>query len=183
MASRLEENKIATRYARALFESAVESGSPEKLFKDLTTLQEVIQAIPELLPFLSNPSIPTQEKQAFLDSQFTKKSNVVLLNLLKIMVDNDRISAFPLVVERYQDLLNELENVTTAEVVTAFEVAAPLEKKIKNALEATFGFNRVDLHKRVDPGLLGGVMIKIQDKVIDGSFVGKLESMRKQIAG
>jgi len=73
-------------------------------------------------------------------------------------------------------------NAAQAEVVSAIELEEELRNRIRKTLETTFGFSRVDIQNRVDPGLLGGVIIKLQDQVIDGSYIGRLEEMRKQFS-
>ncbi len=182
MTSRLEETKIATRYARALFEGAKEHNLLEPIHEDLNAVMEIFRSVPALSSFLENPGIPGQEKRTFLQEQFEGKVSSWVYNLLCLMLENDRILFFHGVLERYEALLDELNQVAMAEVVTASELPPKLESKLCKALEKRFGLNEVHLEKRVDPGILGGALIKIQDQVIDGSFVGKLEALRKQVS-
>jgi F-type H+-transporting ATPase subunit delta len=183
MAARLEEMKIAARYARAVFESAVEAG--DAVEKDVTRsikeLGEVFEEIPALGDFFKNPAIPAAEKLDLLKTQTQKKVPELVYNLLLVMLENDRLSVFPALAKRVEELSNERHQVAVAEVITAVELPKSLEKKFETVLKKRYGLSQVTLQKRVDPGILGGAIIKIQDKVIDGSFVGKLETLRKQI--
>lgn len=183
MAVRLEEGKIAAQYARAIFESAVEAGdaTEKDVTKAIRDLGALVDKVPDLLPFFKNPAIPTTEKQSFLETQFKKKTPELVYNLLLVMLDNDRLSVLPALVERYEALYNERHQIAVAEVVTAVELSSGLQKKFETVLKKAYGLSQVSLQNRVDPGILGGAIIKIHDKVIDGSFVGKLETLRKQI--
>lgn len=181
MASRLEESKIAARYAKALFDGALETKVLDKVYKDLCALRDLFHAVPGITGFLTNPAIPQTERTSFIQEQFEKKVQPLVYNLIKLMEENDRITALPSTIDRFEEILNERNRVATAEVVTAVELSEKLESKLCKTLESMFGLSEVNLHKRVDPGILGGAIVKIQDKVIDGSYVGKLEALRKQV--
>lgn len=180
MSSRLENNKVAARYAKALFDSVIESGDVESVSKDLEAVDQLIQQLPKLLSFMENPGIPLADKLQLIEKQFTTV-NPWVSRTLKLLVENGRFSVFPQLMQWFTEYLHQRENITRAEVVTAVELEAELKKRIQKTLESTLGFNRVELQNRVEPGILGGVIIKVQDRVIDGSYVGRLEEMRKQL--
>jgi F-type H+-transporting ATPase subunit delta len=181
MSSRLENNKVAARYAKALFESVVESGDLEAVSKDLEAVNEIIQQLPSLLSFMENPGVPEADKLQLIEKQFAQSVNPWVSRTLKLLVENGRFGVFPQLMQWFTEYLHQRENTTRAEVVTAVELEAELKKRIQKTLESTLGFNRVEIQNKVDPGILGGVIIKVQDRVIDGSYVGRLEEMRKQL--
>ena len=182
MSTRLENNKVAARYAKALFETTLEANDVEAVAKDLTSINELFQSVAELSVFLENPAIPVDEKLAFVKSQFAQSVNPRVTRLMNILLENKRVAVFPQLVTQFNEYRNRHENSTHAEVITAIELEQELRTRIQKTLESQLGFNRVELSNRVDPGLLGGAIIKIQDKVIDGSYVGRLEELRKQIS-
>ena len=179
--SKLEENKVAARYAKALFEGASEVGVVEVVERELIHLDETFQKVPALLTFLDNPAIPIQERMAFAQAQIASGVNPWVGNLVKIMVENHRIMAFSRLVNHFCLLINKRDNVTSAEVVTAVELDGKMADKLRKQLEGMFGYSKVNLETRVDPGILGGAIVKIHDRVIDGSYIGRLEQLRKQI--
>lgn len=181
MAKRLDNSKVASRYAKALFDSTSDSGDVEKVAADLKALQDLLSQVPEFTKFIENPSIAVVDKVQFADQQFGASINLWVLRLIKILMENHRMAIFPQVVEHFSHLLNQRDNVTQAEIVTAVELEAELCKRLQKTLESTFHFSRVDIQNRVEPGLLGGIIVKIQDKVIDGSYIGRLEALRKQV--
>jgi F-type H+-transporting ATPase subunit delta len=181
MSTRLENNKVAARYAKALFESVVESGDVDAVSKDLETVNQIVQQLPSLISFMENPGVPAADKMELVSKQFDKSVSPWVSRTLKLLVENGRFGVFPQLVQWFTEYLHQHENVTRAEVVTAVELEAELKKRIQKTLESTLGFNRVEIQSRVEPGILGGVIIKVQDRVIDGSYVGRLEEMRKHL--
>lgn len=181
MSNRLENNKVAARYAKALFESVRQSGELERVHQDLNAVRDLMAQVPQLAPFLENPGVPQADKQTFVDEQFGKNTTPWVHRLLKLLVENNRTAVIPQLVSQFTEYRNQQENTAAAEVITAVELEEELRTRIRKTLESSLGFSRVDLYNRVDPGLLGGAIIKIQDKVIDGSYVGRLEELRKQI--
>lgn len=182
MSDRLENSKAAARYARALFDSTVDAGEAENVAKDLTSLGDVLAQVPDLAAFLENPGIPDNDKYAFIDQQFGKTVSPWVTRLLRLLVENKRTAVIPQLVTNFTELLNRMQNTAQAEVIIAVELEEELRNRIRRTLESTMGFQRVEVETRVDPGILGGMIIKIQDQVIDGSYVGKLEDLRKQLA-
>jgi F-type H+-transporting ATPase subunit delta len=181
--NRLENGKVAARYAKALFDSLTESGAElGQVRDDLRTLADVLADVPEFSVFLENPGLPLAEKTAFVEERLAVAVTPPVANLLRLLMENNRLIVLPQVAEQFSTYVNQRENVAQAEVITAAELDDDLLARMQNTLQSMFGFNRVDLQHRVDPGLLGGAIIKIQDRVIDGSYVGRLEELRKQVA-
>lgn len=181
MSKRLENNKVASRYAKALFESTIESGESNQVATDLAAVGHLFEQVPMLLSFLENPGVSQAEKLQLAQGQIGQSVGPWVNRLLKLLIENNRAAILPQLSEQFVKLINQRENTAQAEVVSATELEEELRSRIRKTLEETFGFSRVDLQNRVDPGLLGGVIVKIQDQIIDGSYVGRLEELRKQI--
>ena len=181
MTARLEERKVAARYAKALFEGSLEQGELATAERDLADLNRVFGDMPDLRNFLTNPAVPQHEKMAFVEQNIVPNVSGWVGNLIKLLAENHRVEALPVIAEAFDELKRKHENVATAEVVTATELDPALAEKIENTLKTLYGYSRVELWRKVDPGILGGVILKIQDKVIDGSFVGRLEDLRKHV--
>lgn len=182
MSTKLEEQKIANRYTKALFDAAIEGKALDNVENDLNDLNQLVTESPELLAFLNNPAIPHSEKDEFVEKQLVKNLHEVTGNLVKILSGNARMGIIPFVSEQFSRLKRERENVSLAEVVTAVKIDKKLQDKVVKQLKAMFGFEDVTIENKVDPGILGGVIIKIGDKVIDGSYVGRLEKLRQEVS-
>lgn len=182
MTTRLETGKVASRYARALFEGALATQSLQAVHNDLTTLGAMLSQVPELSAFLENPTIPLAEKQAFLNERFSTQLHEQTFRLLSLMVENDRPECLSAVVEAFQTLLNTHENTITAEIITAIPLDKDLAKRLQETLATVYGYKKVDLDTRVDSDILGGVVVKIGDRLIDGSFTGQLHQLMSAMA-
>lgn len=183
MSSPVDDQKIAAHYAKALLENLQQPDSKvsiETVRAEFETVNTLIETDPLLMDYLANPGVASEDKKELLKSLFHKKVSAPVYSLLLLLIDNERIAVLRHFYSRFKALLDALNNTVTAEVITASTITATLEKKIQKSLQSTFGFKDVVIEHKVDPGILGGVLIKFQDKVIDGTFVGKLEAMRKQ---
>lgn len=191
MSQRLEAQKIATRYAKALFDTVLEQSNlgPSALDgvqQDLERVGLVLAEHPALQGFLNDPVVLSREKQDLIESTFGAGSAVPLsqtvFKLLQSLIENNRFSSFSALVDQFVFARSRYENTATAEVITATELEEGLRSRLASTLASTFGFNRVDLMNRVDPGILGGAVVKLHDQVIDGSYIGRLEALRKRLA-
>lgn len=179
--SRLEQNKVASRYARALFDSLSGTGDLEQVRQELQLVVETLAQVPGFYDFMDNPSIGLTDKLELTEAQLVGDVNPWLGRLIRLMVENGRLTVLPQLLEHLEALIHQQQNTTQAEIVTAVELEPALQERLQKTLEQVLGFNQVHLQNRVDPGILGGAIIKIQDRVIDGSYVGRLEELRKQL--
>lgn len=177
----LDARKIAIRYAKALLEAADEQGQYGEVSQNMFTLQRLYLEVPELNRFFANPAIPDEEKRAVIQEHFQGGLAPLTANLLTLLVDNDRIVLLPELIQAAIDLVHQREGVAQAEVIVPIAMKPGLEQKMKTTLEKLFGYQQVDLNVKVDPGILAGAIIKIGDKIIDGSYHGKLETLRRQV--
>ncbi len=182
MTAKVEDNQIAARYAKALFDLAEEQGALDSALSDMLALKKILKSIPDLEIFIVNPGIPQAEKLNFVKEQFESKVSPMIGNLLKLMVENDRFPLITLVSNKYEEMVNKHQNIGSAEIITATTLEAKLESKLEQTLKSLYGFSKVNLTQKVDPAILGGAIIKVQDKVIDGSFAGKLNELKKQVS-
>src|SRR5688500_12140819 len=116
MSNRLENNKVATRYARALFDSTAATGEVGQIAQDLASINSMIAQVPELNFFLENPGIPLDEKVQFVDKQFGKSVSPWVSRLLKLLVENNRMAIFPQLVTQFAACIHQQENTAQAEV-------------------------------------------------------------------
>ena len=135
MSNRLENNKVASRYAKALFESVRQSGELERVHQDLNAVSDLMSQVPQLAPFLENPGVPQADKQAFVDEQFGKNTTPWVHRQLKLLVENNRTAVIPQLVTHFTEYRNQQENTATAEVITAVELEEELRTRIRKTLD------------------------------------------------
>lgn len=167
---------IARPYAEALFKSK-DQGSPRELADQLDALAQVA-SLPEVRQFADNPKI---EGGAVVDVITGALKAIVLAptvrNLLRTVVDNNRLAALPEIAAQYRALINAQSGVSDAIVYSAFpidgtqlaDVVAALQKRFNRKLNATV---------QVEPALIGGIRVVVGDEVLDTSVKARLEQMR-----
>jgi F-type H+-transporting ATPase subunit delta len=169
----------ARRYAQAAFEVALEEGNLDAWRAGLADMAQVY-AMPEVQLFLGDDRVPLDRRLEFVDRVLDVPSGV--RNLAKLLVVKRRVPLGPRVAELFARLADEHEGVIEAEVATATELTPELRERVERALAEGLGGRRIRLSHRVDPSLLGGIVIRVGDKLVDGSVRTRLRLLRQHLA-
>jgi len=174
---------IARRYARALLDLAAERGVEEAWGAELRALAELWASEPVLRGLLTDPLVPDRRKEEVLAAvvEAARPSGPVAA-LLGEMLGHDRMGRLPEVEAAYGGLLDERRGIVEAEVAAAEELTAKQLDRLRGRLEAITS-RRVRLRARRDPGLLGGLVVRIGDLVYDGSLRRRLAQARRSLEG
>jgi F-type H+-transporting ATPase subunit delta len=173
----------AKRYATAAFTVASQSGDFDGWLNTLTGLARVMQMPSARVVFLS-PAVPAEQKRAALDRLLPDTPEVVR-RFLHIVADRDRLDEVPGIAESLRDLINERRGIITADVTTAIPLDADMERLVAQRLAAHFNRepDKVTIRARVDPSIIGGVIARVGDRLIDDSVRGRLDRLRRTLAG
>lgn len=170
----------ARRYAEAAFEIA-ERDDSVAAWLDAFAAIETLLAEPGLARLLANPAIPAASRQALLEQVAGERITGGPRRLVQLLVARGRIERLPEVVREFRRLHRLREGITQAAIASA----APLTESEVTALTAQLSAmtgGRVDVTLSVDPELLGGVQVRLGDRLIDGSVRGRLERLRSKLA-
>jgi F-type H+-transporting ATPase subunit delta len=170
----------AKRYAQAVFQIAVQGQRLDAWLADLGLLAE-LQANHGVMQALETPNISFEDKAKLLKGQFPSLDTLAI-NLLNLLVERGRTKLLPGIFLEYQRLLDRHRGVERADVVTAASLTDEDREDIEKRLSALTG-HKVTVQARVDPSIVGGIVARIEGKLLDGSTSSRLEAMRKQIAG
>ena len=176
-------NIVARRYARALFAIGQESGEAElkKYGEDLLQLAEVLESAPELMKFFRNPVFTVAEKKGVVTKVVAKtKPCKVVKNFCLLLADKNRLDCLPEIQAYFSVILDEVQGIVRGDLITAIELTEPLKKKIKDQLEKQSG-QKIVLEYGVDPDILGGLKLKVGDKVLDASIRAQLDILKENI--
>ena len=171
------------RYASAAFTVAGQNDQYDAWVLALDEVARVLQMRSARTVFLS-PAVPATQKSAALD-RIVPNAPQVVRNFLHILVDRDRLDQVPGILEALRELINVQRGVVTAEVTTAVPLDAEMEQVVAQRLAAHFGREprQVMIRARVDPSIIGGVIARVGDQVIDDSVRGRIERLRQTLAG
>jgi F-type H+-transporting ATPase subunit delta len=167
---------VAKRYAQAAFQIAQEQGTLDQWLADLTTLADAASD-PEVSAFFVNPNVRERDKHAALERIFARPEQQYVLNLARLLVDRRRFEIAPELLEVFRDLVLDARGIAIADVTTAVELTPAEREQIRTRLARIVG-REVELRPHVDPSVIGGLVARIGDQLIDGSVSTQLRMMR-----
>lgn len=174
------KNNISHEYAEALFLLSCEENSEEKYLFDLRLVKKILDNEPEYVELLHSPSISKEEKLNAIDIAFGERINEHVVSFLKLLCENNRIEYIYSCFEDYEKLYNQVKRVINANVTSAIELTSDEKAKIVEKLEKKFGY-RVELICEIDEKILGGIIIKTDDTIMDGSLKRKMRDVKEVI--
>lgn len=169
----------ARRYARAAFEVARDEGNPERWLEELQQVAQVL-ADDELQVAFKNPNIPNDVKFAVVDRLLPNLTGGVK-NLVRLVVAHRRTAILGAIATDFHDYLNQYRGREQADIVSARPLGDVERKLIADRLNEMTG-HTVDIRSSVDPSIIGGIVIRLGDRLIDASVVTRLERLRHRLA-
>ena len=172
--------EIASVYARSLFEVAMDHDKLDVVREQLGEFVDALDADRELQVFFFSPYFSTQEKSDGLDKAVTGADPVVQ-NFLKLLIEKHRMPAIFRVRRELDSMWEEENKLLPVEVTSAIELDKKTVKEIGDRIGEQTG-RKVELSARVEPDILGGIVVRVGNSVIDASIRARLEQLRKQVA-
>lgn len=173
-------NRVSKRYAKALFELALEEQLLGKIREDLHRIKQIFNENAGLSDVMSNPLVRESEKLSALRSILENDVQALTLNFLALLASRKRLSILLDVLERFELLILEYENKIEGELVSAVELSADQVEQIQNNVAQLTGKDVV-LNQRLEPGLIGGFLVKVEDLIIDTSIRYQLNKLREKL--
>lgn len=171
-------SNVARRYAQAFFKVAGEENRYEELYRELFGFARLLEENKDLRAFFVNPIFSRTEKTEVLETIVGKTGlSALTANFLKILTDKGRIGLVGAVAESYRAMMDEALGRISVAVTTAHPLSATLAAALKESMKEATG-KEVELAVRQDAGLIGGIVVKVGDKVFDGSVKTQLVAMR-----
>lgn len=164
-------------YAQALLSLAKSQNLTDRFGEDAAALINLLQESEELSQFLANPLTKLEAKKAVLQQVVGEQVHPYMRNFLMLLVDRRRILFLGGICKQYQSLLRELNQTVLAEVTSAVELNDAQRQTVRERVMAMTAARQVDLETKIDPDLIGGVVIKVGSQVVDASLRGQLRRM------
>ena len=172
--------ELARKYARAIFELACEDDALLEYGVDLAKVQRLYTECPELKAYLCNPNIQPEDKKSLLKEVFEGGVRETVLNFLLLLIDKRRMMVFDAIHAIFGQLSNEKLGIAVADVTTVEPLSETQKAELMEKLGRVTG-KEVSLREHRDPSLIGGVVVRIGDRRIDGSIKGRLEAMTAEL--
>lgn len=174
-------NKVSSHYSKALFKLG---SSPDELKSHLTQLKKIVQLSGEgtdLGSLLYLPTIGKEEKKKTLKEILTGKIEENLIQFLILLVDKDRIQFLPAIVQTYEQLVKRELGIVVARVTTAVPIEEEIREKIYQKLKAAYPKNQIEIDTKIDPEIVGGMVININNHMFDNSIRHRLDKFKKEL--
>ncbi|MCX4315277.1 MAG: F0F1 ATP synthase subunit delta [Lachnospiraceae bacterium] len=173
---------VSKTYGEALFELVLEKGTMDEALEELNGVLGVLKEHGELDQLLTHPKISKEEKISVMEQVFKGRISDDVLGFLLILIEKDRYTELPAVAEYFISQVREYKNIGTAQVTSAFPVTEEQKKQIEEKLLSTTDYTAFEMEYQTDPSLIGGVIIRIGDRVVDGSVRNKLAKLAQSVS-
>jgi F-type H+-transporting ATPase subunit delta len=170
---------IARRYAEAIFDIAVKQNTLDRTLDDVQEIAKLF-AIRKLAYLLREPNIPWKRKEAVLRQGLESRVLPTSLNLALLVVQRGLVDIMPNIARELNQLVLDYKNEAIAQVTTATPLDAKLKDRVKQALERMTG-RTIIMETRVQPAILGGIVARVGDKLIDGSVERRLKILQQEL--
>ncbi len=171
---------ITKKYAVAMIELAEKYNILDAVNADLYLIKDIIISSVELRQFIDHPLINKKDKKDILEKIFKEDISQYSLNLIKLLVDKNRLIILPFIAGYYNKILCKKRNIDTAQVITAVSIDENTINRIREKLEKMFK-KQIKIEPKIDKDIIAGMIVKIGDKVIDGSIRTKFEKMKRRL--
>jgi len=167
-------------YANALFEAARDKGRLDAVRDQLLEVVDAEAQVPELRELLRNPRLDPRARAAALEDVLGDAEEL-LRNFLLLLADKGRTGQLEEIAREFERLVAEHEGIVHAELTTAVELSDDEATKLLGRIEQASG-RKVEATRRVDPDLIGGIVLQVGSHRLDASVRGRLERLRRQLA-
>ncbi|MHB8918108.1 MAG: F0F1 ATP synthase subunit delta [Desulfocucumaceae bacterium] len=171
---------VGARYAEALYEIAKREKAVDTIEQELQAVDAIIRENRDLQKILYHPRVTPEDKKSLLSDLLSGKISAVTLEFLKLLVERQREQFLSDIVSYYTNLANKARNVAEAGVSSAVDLTAEEKQLLADLLNKLTG-KKVETSYKVDPSLIGGIVVRIGDRVIDGSIRTRLATLREHL--
>lgn len=172
---------ISKAYGEALFELAIEKNELESIAEQVNVLADAFAENPELIKLLSHPKISKEEKITVIESIFKGRMSDDIVGFLVIIVEKDRGSEIEDILKLFQAKVREYKKIGVALVTSAIELSTEQKQKVEQKLLQQTDYETFEVEYKVDESLIGGMIIRIGDRVVDSSIRSKLDNLTKEL--
>jgi F-type H+-transporting ATPase subunit delta len=172
-------SKVSKRYAKALFSLGQEDGNFEQYGQELSDFERFFQDNADFRQVIGNPVFAVEDRRKVLQVVLDKSNfSGVVKNFLNLLLDKNRIGAIETITAYYSRLTDEFSGIARAEIITARPLKEEALGKIERSLEGLTS-KKIKPEVREDKELIGGIVVKIGDLVLDGSVKAQIEGLKE----
>ncbi|MGY6520271.1 MAG: ATP synthase F1 subunit delta [Mongoliitalea sp.] len=178
----MSDIKVASRYAKALLELAIEKKQLEEVTADIKEFLAVAEANREFQLLLHSPIVNADKKKNVIHALFGKHANAITLSFYDIVTRKNRSNVLVSTAKEFVRQYNVHKGIQVAYVTTTIALTDELRKSFQSIVTEISGMEKIELVEKINPDLIGGFVLKVNDKLLDDSVSGKLRTLRTKLA-
>jgi F-type H+-transporting ATPase subunit delta len=173
---------VSKTYGDALFEVAQESGNLDGYWEEVKAVKTALGDNPDLFKLMSHPKVVKEEKIKVIEDIFSGKVSAEFVGLMRMIVDKGHFAQIDEVLDYFIDQVKEYKNIGTAHVTSALPLSDKQKAAVEKRLLETTKYVQFEMNYVVDPALIGGMVIRIGDRIVDSSVRTKLSALTCELS-
>lgn len=174
------DTDLISGYARGIFEMARGEGAVERVEDELLAVSRALETSPELRSSLTDPQLPAEKKQGIIDELIADRASTLTVGVVQLLVSQNRAADLEAIAQAVAETAAAAMDKALAEVRSAVPLDAETVQRLSTALGRTTGKD-VEVKVVVDPSVIGGIVARVGDTVIDGSIAKRFDSVRQAV--
>ncbi len=175
----MNESKITTRYAKAIFQLAQENNLLGRIKEDFDLIKQILD-LDEFEDLIKSPIIPVSQKQAAITDVFKAKVHEYTLDFLLLVTENKREAYLKLMIMDFYQLYKKALGITEVHLTTAIDLDKKQKQQFIDILKKALN-TQIDLNQKTDPQIIGGFILRVEDKLLDMSVASQLKQIKKEL--
>ena len=172
---------VSKTYGEALFAIAMEENKGVLYLEEVEGIRTILKENPDFDKMMMHPAIPKQEKLALVEQAFAGRVSDEITGFIKLVVQKERYDRLQEIFQYFIDRIKEAQKIGIAHVTTAIELSDMQKEQVRSRLLETTDFRSMEMHYQVDPKIIGGMIVRIGDRVVDSSIRSKLDDLTRQL--
>ncbi len=176
----MQNPRLAGRYAKSVFDLAIEKDQLDVVYRDMVYLQSICKSSREFVSLLKSPIIKGDKKQQILDVVTKDKISILTASFNELMVRKGREESLPEIVNAFIDMYNNIKGIHKVKLTTAQPVSEELKHRIIDKFTTTTSLQHIELEAAVNESLVGGFVLEFNNTLVDASIMRDLKDIKKQ---
>ena len=176
----MPNQRLAARYAKSIFDLAIERGELEKVYEDMLMLNQICKKSKDFVGILHSPIIPADKKEKILASVFKGKVSPLTGAFTRLLVNKGRESNFREITTAFIEQYKEYKGIQTLKITTAYPVSEEVKRDIVEKLRPRVKAKELEVEEKVNPDVIGGFRLELRDLLLDATVLHVLEKARTE---
>jgi F-type H+-transporting ATPase subunit delta len=177
----MNDSKISVRYAKALLQAAEEAHSEDAVRSDMASLLACVNSSQDFKALLESPVVADSKKVEIFDNLFKEHFNALTVEFFKVLVKNKRENFLRMVCLNFAEFYARSKNIKRVQITSAVETSGQLKERVKQLALEVGGGSNVELSVKIDPAIIGGLIVQVDDKVYDASVRTQLAKIKENL--